>query len=56
MTAIDLTVPATLTWVEPGIAREGPSLSLRDAVRVSMRELSKGEFLTTSIVTAACPS
>ena len=51
MTAIDLTMPATLKWISREIARERPFLTLRDAVRVAMQDLRKGEFLTACIVT-----
>ena len=52
MTAVDLTVFATLKWTSRELARERPFLTLRDAVKAAMRELSKGEFLTACIVTA----
>lgn len=51
MTAVDLSVPATLKWVSRDVARERPFLTLRDAIRVAMQELRKGEFLTACIVT-----
>ena len=52
MTAVDLTVPATLKWISRESPCERPFLALKDAVRVAMQELRKGEFLTASIVTA----
>ncbi|MCW6512944.1 hypothetical protein [Lichenifustis flavocetrariae] len=52
MTAVDLTVPATLKWTSRERACERHLLSLRDAVRVAMQELRNGEFLTAYIVTA----
>ena len=52
MTTVDLTVPATLKWISREIACERHLLTLRDAVRIAMRELRKGEFLTACIVTA----
>ncbi len=51
MTAIALSMPATLKWISREITRERPFLTLRDAVRVAMQDLRKGEFLTACIVT-----
>ncbi|MCW6512842.1 hypothetical protein, partial [Lichenifustis flavocetrariae] len=45
-------VPATLKWISRESSRERPFLTLRDAVKVAMQELRKGEFLTACIVTA----
>ena len=56
LTPADLGLPADLlSWVRdtPLFRGAGSSfLTLRDAVRVAMRELSKSEFLTACIVTA----
>lgn len=45
----DLDAPATLRWISREIPRERPFLSLKDAVRVAMKELKKGEFLSAHI-------
>ena len=52
MTAIDLTVPATLRWTYRELPRERAFFSLKDAVRVAMLELKKNEFLSATITTA----
>lgn len=52
MTAVDLTVPATLKWISRDIGHERPFQRLRDAVRFAMQDLRKGEFLTAFITTA----
>ncbi len=52
MSEIDLNGPATLSWISKEVLHERSFLSLKEAVRVAMKELRKGEFLTAQIVTA----
>jgi hypothetical protein len=49
MQEIDLNAPATLKWLSKEIPRERSFLALKDAVRVAMHELRKGEFLSAHI-------
>jgi len=51
MAEFDLNAPATLRWISRETPRERPFLALRDAVRVAMKELKKGEFLSAHIAT-----
>lgn len=51
MAELDLNGPATLRWTSREIPRERPFLTLKDAVRVAMLELRKGEFLSAHIST-----
>ncbi len=51
MSEINLNAPATLRWISKEILRERSFMSLQEAVRVAMKELRKGEFLSAQITT-----
>lgn len=51
MSDIDLNAPATLKWISKEVSHARSFLSLREAVRVAMKELRKGEFLSAEITT-----
>ena len=51
MSEINLNATATLRWISKEVSHERSFLSLREAVRVAMKELRKGEFLSAQITT-----
>ena len=51
MSEINLNAPATLRWISKEILHERSFMSLQEAVRVAMKELRKGEFLSAQITT-----
>ena len=51
MPDIDLNAPATLRWISKEVSHERSFRSLQEAVRVAMKELRKGEFLSAQITT-----
>ena len=51
MAEINLNAPATLRWISKEVSHERVFRSLQEAVRVAMKELRKGEFLSSEITT-----
>ena len=51
MSDIDLNAPATLKWISKDVVHERSFRALQEAVRVAMKELRKGEFLSAWITT-----
>ncbi len=45
----DLNAPATLTWTSKEVVRERHLGSVKDAVRIAMKELTRAEFFSAHV-------
>lgn len=52
MADFDLNTPATLHWVSREVPHERRLNSVKDAVRIAMTELKRGEFFSAKVATA----
>ena len=52
MSGFDLNAPATLRWRRKDVPHERHLVSIREAVRIAMKELTRSEFFSAHVTSA----